>query len=75
MTKVQKHFRLQRPLDETLMENLLTARSIYGIDLIRIAPTRDEIMVEYDATRLHVPELEAALERAGIPVASVYSAS
>ena len=57
------------------MENLLTARSIYGIDLIRIAPTRDEIMVEYDATRLHVPELEAALERAGIPVASVYSAS
>ena len=57
------------------MENLLAARSIYGIDLIRIAPSREEIMVEYDATPLGVPELEAALERAGIPVASVYSAS
>ena len=75
MTKVQKHFRLQRPLDEPLMEQIAAANSVYGIDRIEIAPSREEIMVEYDATRLRVPELEAALQRAGIPVSSVYSAS
>lgn len=75
MTKVQKHFRLQRALDEPLMEKIAAANSIYGIDLIRISANREELMVEYDATRLRVPELEAALQRAGIPVAEVYSAN
>ena len=75
MTKVQKHFRLQRPLDEPLMEQIAAANSVYGIDRIELAASREEIMVEYDATRLRVPELEAALQRAGIPVSSVYSAN
>jgi hypothetical protein len=68
MTKVQRHFRLQRPLDERLMEQIVAARSIYGIERIQIAPSGQELMVEYDATRLRVPDLESALERAGIPV-------
>ena len=75
MTKVQKHFRLARPLDEALMEQIGNANSIYGIERIQIAPSRDELMVEFDATRLRVSELESALQRAGIPVTSVYSAS
>jgi len=75
MTKVQKHFRLQRPLDEALMEKLVDANSIYGIERIQISPSRDELMVEYDATRLRVPELESALQHAGIPVTSVFSAN
>ena len=69
MTKVQKHFRLQRPLDEPLMERIAAANSIYGIERIQIAPSGEELMVEYDATRLRVPDVESALERAGIPVA------
>lgn len=69
MTKVQKHFRLQRPVDEPLMEQIVAANSIYGIERILIAPSGEELMVEYDATRLQVPDVESALERAGIPVA------
>lgn len=69
MTKVQKHFRLQRPVDEPLMEQIAAANSIYGIERILIAPSGEELMVEYDATRLQVPDVESALERAGIPVA------
>ena len=68
MTKVQRHFRLQRPLDEKLMEQIAAANSIYGIERIQIAPSGEELMVEYDATRLRVPDVESALERAGIPV-------
>ena len=75
MTKVETHFRLLRPLDEALMVQIAAANSIYGIERILISPSREELMVEYDATRLRVPELEAALQRAGIPVSGVYSAS
>ena len=72
MTKVQKHFRLQRPLDEPLMEQIAGANSIYGIERIRIA-SPEELVVEYDASRLRAPEIESALERAGIPVTEVFS--
>ncbi|HWE51677.1 MAG TPA: hypothetical protein VG273_17925 [Bryobacteraceae bacterium] len=75
MTKVQRHFRLQRPLDEAQMEHLADANSIYGIERIQISPSRDELMIEYDATRLRVTELESALQRAGIPVSGVVAAS
>ena len=68
MTKVQKHFRLQRPLDEALMERIADANAIYGIESIRISRSREELLVEYDASRLREPEVESALLRSGIPV-------
>jgi len=52
MTKVQKHFRLQRPLDEALMEQIADAHSIYGIETIKIARSREDLLVEFDASRL-----------------------
>jgi hypothetical protein len=70
MTKVQRHFQLQRPIDEPLMEQIAQVHSIYGIDRIRVEPSGN-LMVEYDATRLNTAELETVLERAGIPVAEV----
>jgi hypothetical protein len=74
MTKVQKHLRLQRPLDESLMQQIADANSIYGIERIVIAPSREELMVEFDASRLGTIEVETALQRAGIPVMAVVPA-
>ena len=74
MTKVQRHFRLQRPLDESLMQKIADANSIYGIERIQISPSREELMVEFDATRLHTTEVEMELLRAGIPVVAVVPA-
>jgi hypothetical protein len=74
MTKVQKHFRLQRPLDESLMQQIADANSIYGIERIVISPSREELMVEFDATRLRTIEVETTLQRAGIPVEAVVPA-
>jgi hypothetical protein len=71
MTKVQKHFLLQRPLDEPLMEQIAAANSIYGIDRIQISPNRETLMVEFDASRLRDPDVESALQREGIPVVAV----
>ena len=74
MTKVQKHFRLQHALDEPLMEKIAEANSIYGIEWIKIAPSREDLLVEYDASRLRAPDVESALQRAGIPVVEVSNA-
>jgi len=67
MTKVQLRLGLARPLDEQLMERIANAHSIYGLHLVRLAPTLDQIQVEFDASRLSVNEVEAALRAAGIP--------
>jgi hypothetical protein len=74
MTKVQKQFRLQRPLDERLMEAIAEANSIYGIERIRILPSREDLLVEYDASRLLEPEVESALQRFGVSVIEVVPA-
>lgn len=68
MTRVQRHFTLSRPLDESLMNGIADVNSIYGIEQIRISPSRDELMVEFDATRMNATQVEMALRRAGLPV-------
>ncbi len=68
MTKVQIRFRLQRPLDDTLLARISDAHALYGIHRVKVAPSRDSLTVEYDATRLRAAEVESALAGAGIPV-------
>lgn len=74
MTKVQKHFHLQCELDEALMERIAGANAIYGIERIVIAPSRQDLLIEYDASRLREANVEAALGAAGIPVVQVANA-
>ena len=75
MTKVQMRFRLVRPLDETDMARISDAHIIYGISRIQLDRDLSGLTVEYDATRLKVSEVEAALRRAGIPATPQTQAS
>jgi hypothetical protein len=68
MTKVQIHFRLQRPLDEALLPRISEVYAIYGIQRIRMDSDMEGLTVEYDATRLRPAEVESALANAGIPL-------
>jgi len=68
MTKVQIRFRLERPLDESMMPRIASAHSIYGIMRVQMAPSTGEIVVDYDASRLRTADVGAALKRGGIPV-------
>ena len=68
MTKIQIRFRLQKPLDDAMMEHIAEAHAIYGIQRVQVAPSLDGLTVEYDATRMRPAEVEAALANAGIPV-------
>ena len=68
MTKIQLDYDLQRPLDETLMTQIARLHGVYGILRVAVKPSLREVTVEYDATRLSPNEVEAVLERAGLPV-------
>ena len=69
MTKVQIHFRLQRPLDNAMLARIEAVNALYGIQRVRVAPSMDSLTVDYDATRLRPAEVESALAAAGIPIA------
>jgi hypothetical protein len=69
MTKVQVRFRLQKPLDDAMLARISDAHAVYGIQKVKVEPSLDSLMVEYDATRLRPAEVESALAGAGIPVA------
>ena len=68
MTRVQIHFRLQRPLDDLLLARLSDTSVHYGIQRFKVDPSLDGLTVEYDATRLRLAEVEATLARCGIAV-------
>jgi hypothetical protein len=68
MTKVQIRFRLEKPLDDLLLQRLSDTTSLYGIQKVKLNPAMDGLMVEYDATRLRPAEVESALAGVGIPV-------
>jgi hypothetical protein len=68
MTKVQMRFRLERPLDEQAMSRISLAHAIYGIMRVQVVSPTEEIVVDYDASRLGREDVEAALKRSGIPV-------
>ncbi len=68
MTKTQIRYRLERPLNEELMPRVADAHAIYGIMRVQVAPSREEIVVDYDASRLRTEDVGAALKRGGIPV-------
>ena len=68
MTKVTLHYELSRPLSDVDLENIAKVHSVYGIARVQVAPTLDEIMVDYDASRLMKQDVEAVLARHGIPI-------
>jgi len=66
MTKIQIHFRLPNKLDDAAMTRLSNASAVYGIQRLKVSPSLDQLMVEYDATRLKPTDVEATLACAGI---------
>jgi hypothetical protein len=68
MTKVTLHYDLLRPLNDEDQESIARVHSTYGIVRLRVAPSLDKITVDYDASRLLKTDVEAVLQRHGIPI-------
>ena len=69
MTKVQVRFRLQSPLKSGQLARLAGAHAIYGLDRLRADPSGEYLSVDYDASRLTRPDVEANLRKLGISAA------
>jgi len=69
MTKVQLHYPLVRRLDDSDFGAVARATSYYGIVRVKIDPSLEALDVDYDASRLSEKDVEAALQRFGLPVA------
>ena len=69
MTKVQLPFPLSAPINETQIGRIPDLYGTYGILRVTVDPEGQKLLVEYDATRFSPQDVEAALARAGFPLA------
>jgi hypothetical protein len=69
MTKVQLTFKLARALSEQELAGLSRMHSVIGFFALRLKPGADDLLVEYDASRLSPKEVRGSLEEHGIPLA------
>lgn len=68
MTKIQLQYDLVRPLTDLDAAAVGDVHSWYGIQRVQIAPSLDRLNVEYDASRLSEKDVEAVLQRFGLPI-------
>jgi hypothetical protein len=68
MTKVQLEYDLVRPLTDEDAAAVGDVHSWYGIERVQLSPTLDRLRVEYDASRLSENDVEAVLQRFGLPI-------
>jgi hypothetical protein len=71
MTKVELHFDLPGPLDESILPRIAAAHGIYGILRIHLTPSSDKLFVAYDASRLSRDQVTRIVRGLGIPAAAV----
>lgn len=69
MTKVQATFKFTRPLTDRDLKSIANMHSVYGFFAVRLAPSGEELFVEYDFSRLSEKEVRESLHENGIPVA------
>ena len=67
MTFLKTRFRLARPLDDSDLEKFGKFSAVYGIRGLSL--DGDELVVDYDASRIHEAEALAAARKFGLPVA------
>ena len=75
MTKVTLHYDLTRPLTDDDFENVAHLHSCYGMAHVKVAPTLDKLIVDYDASRLMRKDVEAILARHALPIATAQTAA
>ena len=68
MTKIRVTYDLARPLDDAALEGIAKATGTYGIFHVKVAPSMDKVIVEYDASRLKPEHVPGTLHRIGVPV-------
>lgn len=68
MTKVQLSFKLSRPLRDEDLKQISRVHAVFGMLAVRLSASGSDLFVEYDASRLSVPDVKGALEAHGLPL-------
>ena len=71
MTKVQVTYELDGPVDEAVMEKIGRVHGVYGIQAAQLSPAMDLLIVQYDATRMGLDDVDQTLHSAGLRVRRV----
>jgi allophanate hydrolase subunit 1 len=71
MTKVQVTYKLDGPADEALMERIDRVHGVYGLQAVQLSPAMDSLLVQYDATRMKLEDVDRTLHSAGLSVRRV----
>ncbi|MBX9603390.1 MAG: hypothetical protein K2X35_20460 [Bryobacteraceae bacterium] len=66
MTKVQHVYNLTRPLEDHDLEGIRKAHSVYGMLRVQAAAA-NQLIVEWDASRLAQDDVDAVLATHGLP--------
>ena len=69
MTKCERTYPLDRPLDNALLEAVAQAHGVYGIQKLQPAADLKSLKVGWDASRLSLAQVESILARFGFPLA------
>jgi hypothetical protein len=67
MTKVQTTFKLTRELNDKELQSISRLHAVYGILVARVQPA-NELLIEYDASRLSASDVRGTVERHGLPI-------
>jgi len=66
MTFLSTRYRVAKPLSPRELESLRRLSTVYGIRGLSVE--REDLIVEYDASRIHEAEVLAEIRRAGVGV-------
>lgn len=67
MTFLKTRFHLTHPLDEHDLDKFGRLKAVYGIRGLSIEG--EDLVVDYDASRVHEAEVLSAVRKSGLPVA------
>jgi hypothetical protein len=68
MTKCERTYHFDRPLDSTLLEAVSKAHGVYGIQKLKVDPSLLSVSVGWDASRLSRLQVESILAGFGLPL-------
>lgn len=68
MTKVDVEFKLARALNDDELKSIARIHAVYGMLVVRVLPSGDQLFVEYDASRLSPKDVRGTLEQHGLPL-------
>jgi allophanate hydrolase subunit 1 len=71
MTTVQVTYQLDGPVDEAVMELISRVHGVYSLQAVQLSPAMDSLLVQYDATRMGLDDVDRALHSVGLRVRRV----